>query len=686
MAQHFGGKWRSHSCTMSGSIWLLLVLTSPLVASFLPLRQLAPCEVIEMDASCTNLNLETVPDKLPEGIQKIDLSWNILQNLTQEGLAFYSSIHHLNLHSNKIQFIQPGLFKDMTSLKVLNLSRNYLDVFAVSKTHVGPLTAVEMLDLSGNGLFTGMTDYFLCDAPALLNLSLNSNSITKIAQNTFCGSLALRRIDFHNNVILEIENGAFDSLLQLSELDLSMNSISCIADFNLSQLKVLNLSKNSMESFQTTDSDLEYELLYLDLRENRIHYFPLIPRRNKLMYLDVSRNRLRSINTTGTAEEMELLRDVLAAPGQSAGSSRHQDFSRLVYLDMSYNQIKSIPKSFFCSMVSLEVLNVSNNCLGAFLVDQETPMNLLKTLDLSFNALQNFSLGLNSLRSLEELFLQGNFLQTIHPATFQTLPCIRYLHLQQNYLKVCATQRKPPNSPEADFTSHNPPGCVSFSSIPTLHFLYLSQNSLEALPPYAFYGTPLRLLDLSLNPGLEMHDDALSGLENSLSHLSLKENHMPELKPDLSLLGNLKFVDLSANKLTTFPLWNKQSSIESLNLQNNSLVTVQYETVVALERSLKVLYVGSNPLGCCSNLPFLLMLQQAAVTVPDIATATCLDAQGPEPVERNIGSVTQEQCQTLSRSWIIIVVVMMVVLIVALALIVKVCLPRKRRFNSSFKA
>ncbi|CDQ91962.1 unnamed protein product [Oncorhynchus mykiss] len=649
---------------MAAYLWLVLAIVSDVAESLLhPSRQLSHCQVVQNDVYCNDLNLRTVPAKLPHGIQKLDLSRNLLQNLTQEVLSIYTTVHHLNLHSNKIEFIQPGLFKDMTNLQVLDLSSNYLDVFAVLKTSIGPLAAVKRLDLSGNGLYTGMTDFFLSEAPELINLSLNGNSITKVGKETFCGSLALRNIDLHNNVILEIDDGAFDSLIHLSELDLSINSITCITDFNLSQLKVLNLSRNSMECFQTTDSDLEYELLYLDLRENKIHYFPVLPRKNKLIYLDLSRNRLMSINTTGTADEMEHFRDTL------------------MYLNMSYNQINSIPQSFFCSMVSLEHLNISNNCIRTFSVDQESPLNSLKILDLSYNALQKLSFGENTLRSLQELFLQGNVLRNIDSGRFQRLPSIRGLHLQQNYLKVCPSQRKPP---QTDHNSQDPSGCVSFASIPSLHILNLSGNSLEVLPPYAFNGTMLRLLDLSLNPGLDIHENSFSGLENFLTHLSLRENHITELNTDLSLLSSLKFVDLSTNKLSALPLWNKEPSIESLNLQNNNLVTLEYDTVVVLERTLKTLYMGSNPLSCCSNPRFLNMLQHSNVVVPDIATVTCHYMENSEIVELNIRSVTQEQCQKLDSksASIIVIVVMALVLIVVLV----VCHLRRRNLNSSFRA
>lgn len=644
--------------TMAAFQLLFPLLVSCVAASARPPRHLPPCQVVQMDVFCSDLSLRSAPVNLPHDVQMLDLSRNQVQNLTQETLAYHTGFHHLNLHSNKIHFIQPGLFKDMTDLKVLDLSKNHLNVFALSKINTGPLTAVESLDLSSNGLYTGMSDYFLADSPLLANLSLNSNSITKIAQNTFSGSSSLRKISLHNNVILEIEDGAFDSLDHLTELDLSKNSITCITDFNLCNLKVLNLSKNSMELFQSTTSTRPYKLLTLDLSENKMPYFPLLPRNNVLEYLDVSRNHLQSVNVTGDPEKQT-----------------NVYFSRLRYLDMSYNQLKSIPESFFYCMASLEVLNVSNNCISSFSITNEGLLQTVKIINLSYNSLQSLIFGENALQSLEKLFLNGNDLTTLDHQIFQRLPSIKHLQLQQNNLQICSS----------DQNHQDPPACVSFSSLRNLQFLYLSENNLRTLPANAFANTPLKLLDLSLNPGLDMDKDSLSGLEHSLVHLLLRENNISSLNTDLSSLRSLKHIDLSTNQLTVLPMWNKDSSIESLNLQHNNLVTLEYRTMLALEHSLKTLYMGSNPLSCCSNLDFLHMVQHSGVVVPDIETVTCVHEDYSEPV--NIEKVTKEMCHRPGiQNYIIAVVVIVLAVMIALALLVKCCHSRKRKPNRSFSA
>ncbi|KAM6907173.1 transforming growth factor beta activator LRRC32 [Xenentodon cancila] len=648
---------------------LFLLLASCVAASVSPRRQLSPCQVVQHDVFCSNLNLRGAPLNLPHLIQMLDLSQNRVQNLTQETLAFHTGFHHLNLHTNKIHFIQPGLFKDMTDLRVLDLSRNHLNVVANSRINIGPLTAVESLDLSGNGLSAGMTDYFLADSPALTNLSLNSNSITKIAQNTFSGSLSLRKISFHNNVILEIEDGAFEPLDNLTELDLSKNSIMCIKDFNLYNLVVLNLNKNSIDNFQSTQSSRLFKLRSLDLSENKMLDFPLLPETNMLEYLDISRNQLHTINVTGSTEEETV-----------------PNLSFLRFLDMSYNQLQSVPESFFSCMRSLEFLNISKNCISSFSVTNEDLLRRVKVIDLSYNSLQTLNFKENSLQCLEKLFLQGNDLTVLDHQIFQRLPNIRCLQLQQNNLKICDPEQNQ-HEPGTSQNHLQPPGCVSLTSVKNLLFLNISENNLRSLCANAFVNTPLKLLDLSFNPGLELHNRSLAGLDHSLVHIFLKDNNISSLNTELSSLKSIKHVDLSTNQLSRLPRLHKDSSVESLNVQNNNLVTLDHQTIRALEHSLKTLYMGSNPLSCCENIGFLHMVRHSRVVVPDIEAATCIHDEHSEPI--SIENVTKEMCHRPEASnYIRFFVVLLIVALVCslVVVVVKCCHLRRQTHMRSFYA
>uniref|UniRef100_A0A3P9KHR6 Leucine rich repeat containing 32 n=2 Tax=Oryzias latipes TaxID=8090 RepID=A0A3P9KHR6_ORYLA len=642
--------------TMAALQLLFLPLVSCMAASAHPPGRLPPCQVVQMDVFCSNLRLRGVPVNLPRDVQTLDLSRNQVQNLSRETLGFHTGFHRLNLHANKIHFIQPGLFKDMPDLRVLDLSRNHLSVFAVSKVNVGPLYALKSLDLSGNGFYTGMSDSFLADSPSLESVSLSDNSITKVTQDTFRGLLSLKKINLHNNVILEIEDGAFDFLQNLTELDLSKNSITCIKDFNLNTLKVLNLSKNSLEDFQSTSPDIDFELVSLDLSENKILYFPLLPKKNVLEHLDISRNRIQTVT-------------------ESLEKQTHLSFEKLRYLDMSYNNLKDIPERFFRCMTSLEILNMSHNCISSFSITNESVLQKAKVINLSYNSLQSLHFKKNTLHYLRKLYLQGNDLKMLDQQIFQSLPNIRHLQLQENNLRICSS----------DEDQQDPPGCVFFHSIHSLRFLNISENNLRTLPSKAFENTPLRFLDLSLNPGLDMQKGSLYGLEDSLAYLLLKESNLSSLNTELSSLRSLRHVDLSTNQLDSLPLLNKESSIESLNLQNNNLVTLDQNTIVDLERSLKTLYMGSNPLSCCENLGFLHIVRHSTVTVPDLEMVTCSHQDHSEPV--NIGKVTQEMCRgPYVPNYTTVIVVMVVILMLLLGLLVKCCHLRRQKHSRSFSA
>lgn len=544
---------------------------------------------------------------------------------------------------------------------------------AVLKKHVWPLSNIQKLDLSGNGLSTDIFDYILRDAPALTNLSANENSITKIGNGTFSGSPSLRNIDLHNNVILEIEEGTFDSLLNLTDLDLSVNSISCITDFNLFQLRSLNLSKNSMTSFQSIDSGQEFELLYLDLSENKMHYFPVLPRMNKIIYLDLSSNQLHSLNSTGPEDELQyfnIMEGLTISPRHS--SKTHQMIPNLLYLDLSYNQLKSVSPDFFSSLEDLETLNISNNCLDNFMVNNEIPLNALKTLDLSFNNLQNLTFEENTLRALETIYLQGNFLRMLDSGLFH-LPSITNLHLQFNELSICGPQ---PNQ-----TSD----CISLFSIPTLRYLYLSANKLTSLPAHAFQGSPLLILDLSLNPNMKISEKALSGLEWSLTHLYLRENQLEMLNISLPALRSLKVLDLTNNQLDGLFLGSRDSAIEILNLQNNKIKVLDSYTVLALQKTITNLYLASNPLMCCENMHLISLVRQGHVSIDN---AMCQYTRDAGYGEVNIRDVKSEHCVTLNSKVLVIAMIAVLVLGLMIVLLValKLCHSRSHRFGNGYKA
>ncbi|XP_050189681.1 transforming growth factor beta activator LRRC32-like [Myiozetetes cayanensis] len=640
------------------------------------------CEMANSQAFCRNKDLHQIPHELHLNINKIDLSGNLIQSIPEMPLSFYTSLQCLDLSSNQISFITPGVFAHMMSLLEINLANNHLYELAQNGTEgIGLLPKVEIMDLSHNSLYNGMAEYFIKQAPTLRYLSLAENSIVMISHKMFQGSPSLVEIDLQSNIIMEIEEGAFETLVNLSKLNLSTNSITCISDFNLRQLEILDLSRNSIEIFHITRSDDEYSLRCLDLSENKLLHFPVFPQVNKLVTLNLSNNLIQltaeSTHNKKDYMESEWLDGSFHLDQKQSRNTSSPYLSQLVYLDLSYNEIKSIPDKFFESMLSLHTLNLSKNCLQAFLVTYDNALMSLTVLDLSYNALQNLLLDAGVLSNLKELYIQNNHLQTLQSDIFSSLPSLRLLNLQSNNISLCSMYSGLAKQRLAGEES----GCVSFVDSPSLQYLYLADNMLNTLPACSFYKTSLIVLDLTMNPGLKIELKALSGLEKSLEYLYLHGNSLMDLNIDLPCFSHLKHLNLSENQLNWLPKWGSDSPLEVLDLRNNKFSTLQNSNILALENSLKNLYLTGNPLDCCGNIWLSSMIQNKNVQIPNMEHLTCQYTQNFGYQEDTyIWNIRPEDCEKEDPKKINILIILTFVLVLSVIIIgAGVCIGQDNR-------
>lgn len=657
---------------------VLLAVVKQGTPSHRPLEK-SPCvtvnETAKMVASCQNKSLSQVPVELHLGIQYLNLSRNDLKNITNFPLSLYSSLEILDLSSNKISLIEPHTFTNMSRLKEINLSDNNLDRIDYSKSPgIGLLPNVQKLDLSGNSLYTDMTWYFLQNAPRLYYLSLVGNSIIMINPETFPGTPLLSEVDLRNNIIMDIEEGSFDHLVHLRKINLAMNSITCISRFNLRQLESLNLSKNSIQTFHTSDSEEEYHLKHVDLSDNKLVHFPILPTVNNLITLNLSMN-LISFDENTSHVELAWLEE------EESRNTTMVNLLQLTHLDLSYNNIKSIPEDFFSSMPMLKFLNLSQNCMEYFTFGHTVTLNFLEELDLSGNSLQNMSLAALSLPNLKTLHLQNNKLHFTESRTFQGLPNIAYINLQNNNVELCGLTRELP-------TQNMEKGqCISFFNISSLQHLNLRENMLQVIPERTFYGTSLTFLDVSGNLGLVIAKDALKGLENSLEVLHLEDNAIFHLNIDLPLLVQLRYLNLSGNHLTWLPTWKRNCQLETLDLSNNSFSNLKDSNIPVLENTLRILSLTGNPLSCCENSWIIHMVRKNTVTITALDAITCHNSNGQKE-EIMLEQKSLENCEkddVKNTNTVIILTVVLVSLVTVVGIGSLACYCRQK-LNQQFKA
>ncbi|XP_007939105.1 transforming growth factor beta activator LRRC32 [Orycteropus afer afer] len=651
---------------------LLAMMTLSLATS--QRREKGPCKMVDKEILCQGLGLLQVPSMLPLDVESLNLSGNQLKKILVSPLGFYTALRHLDLSTNEINFLQPGVFQALPHLEYLNLAHNHLAV----GNGLGPLPQVTSLDLSGNSLYSGLVEQLLGEAPALRTLSLAENSLTRLARHTFWGMPALERLDLHSNVLMDIEEGAFEALPHLVHLNLSRNSLTCISDFSLQQLLVLDLSCNSIEAFQAApEPQAEYQLTWLDLRENKLLHFPDLAALPRLTYLNVSNNLIRlpvkrSQGSEGVRAPSEGW-SALPVSNPSWNTSTHP-LSQLLNLDLSYNEIELVPEGFFEPLTSLRFLNLSRNCLQAFEARLAGSLPCLVFLDLSHNALEALELSARTLGALRTLLLQANALQDLAPSTFASLANLQRLNLQGNRVSPCGGPGEPA-----------PSGCVAFSGISSLRILNLVDNEIEKLWAGAFLHTPLTELALSANPGLDVAVGALAGLEASLEVLELQGNGLAILQVDLPCFSCLKQLNLAENRLSHLPAWTQAVSLEVLDLRNNSFSLLPGSAMGGLETSLRRLYLQGNPLSCCGNGWLAAQLHQGRVDVDATQGLICRFGSQEEVF---LSHVRPEDCEKgeLKNINLIIILTSALVSAILLTTLATCCCFRRQKFNQQYKA
>ena len=227
-------------------------------------------------------------------------------------------------------------------------------------------------------------------------------------------------------------------------------------------------------------------------------------------------------------------------------------------LDMSNNNMWSLPMNSLCSLSSLESINMSNN-------------HLLDITDLglaSDNACQR-------LAAIKELDVSGNFISSLRNGDLEsTASSLKRLDLSGNRLTYLSDE--------------------SLYSMTNLEVLKLADNQLSALgPPLFNMSQQLKELHLQNNSLTLVTPELFNGLEH-LVLLNLSYNAIAShlLSHDtFAGLSNLKILDLSHNQITDLSFVQELQNLETLVLDHNQLETLQ-----DLPKNLKTLSVAHNHL------------------------------------------------------------------------------------------
>ncbi|XP_067898771.1 immunoglobulin superfamily member 10 [Heterodontus francisci] len=185
-----------------------------------------PCACyMPTEVHCTFRYLSAVPESIQTDVERINLGYNNLMELTSDNFAGLKSLELLMLHSNKIQEIPDKAFKDLQSLQVLKMSYN--KVKALNRE-----------------TFHGLRN--------IVRLHMDHNSVEFINPEAFYGLTSLKLLHLEGNMLQELHRDTFVTF-RFSRI------------FKMSSIKHIYLSDNALTSIS---SDLlsyipEIESIYL---------------------------------------------------------------------------------------------------------------------------------------------------------------------------------------------------------------------------------------------------------------------------------------------------------------------------------------------------------------------------------------------------------------------------------------
>ncbi|NXG41223.1 TLR7 protein, partial [Psilopogon haemacephalus] len=288
--------------------------------------------------------------------ETLDLSRNNIFFINPLDFRDLSSVKCLNLSDNAIsQTLNGSEFSYLSGLKYLDYSNNRIDL--LYSTAFQELKFLEILDLSYNKhyfLAEGVTHVlgFVKNLAHLKKLMMNENAIST-SISTGMESQSLQILEFRGNRLdvlwrdgTNIYLSFFKNLTRLEQLDISSNSLSFLRQEVFEalppELRILNLTNNKMKSFNW----------------GRLQHL------KKLETLDLSNNLLATVpqelsNCSSTLHTLMLRNNRI----QHLTKHFLRGASKLEHLDLSSNKIQIIKKSSFPESVinNLRMLLLHNN-------------------------------------------------------------------------------------------------------------------------------------------------------------------------------------------------------------------------------------------------------------------------------------------------------------------------------------
>lgn len=375
-------------------------------------------------------------------LKKLEMRMNFIINYNMSSLGMLPSLTSLDLSQNMLSYL-PCNASSGSSLEqgVQDPSRyNYLSDVPTLSTHIDQ-TATESDMCTSDNIVFEMWHFKRIFCQNNLTINLSQNNVIFLHEEVFHGMENVVCLNLSYNYASQtIKGGLFSQLKSLVYLDMSYNRVDLYFEEAFSELnrtlKVLDLSQNEyhfrmkgMGHHLGFIHNLTY-LEVLNLEDNSIgmRIDPRL-RSDSLKYMYFSGNSL----------------DLMWEKEGQTYLHFFQDLRKLIYLDISRNQLHSVEKPILCNLpVSLQAVSISNNLLNYFSWPSLTCLGNLSHLNLSGNLISSLPDVTEFPPDFSLLDLSNNLISNLPLKFFSGAKALQCLYLNNNQLKELNHQLLPP--------------------------------------------------------------------------------------------------------------------------------------------------------------------------------------------------------------------------------------------------
>ena len=368
--------------------------------------------------------------------------------------------------------------------------------------------------------------------------------------------------------------------------------------WGLKELRVLNLTRNSLSTLMDTNFKGINALRHLDLSYNHIESVPSAVFRyvRHLHSLSLANNRIETLVTR-----------------------IFFGLTRLEHLDLSHNPLGVIQPELFSDIPVLKKFSCAGCKLNEVSGDTLMMVPEVKDLDLRNNYLLEIPDGLLTLTNLMSLKLDGNQISHVAEYTFTDSPVTHV------------------------FLSHNSITNIELGAFinSSISHLDISYNRLSDLVSGGFSDVLSTIRDLQIS-GNPLQTDQLFELlqqAHQLHHLGMGDIGLSEVPNVIGHGRGLHSLNLSSNFLSNIPreIFISSPKLRLLDLSNNEFegINVDVLDAMSLSKELRILRLENNPWQCddCHVAPLLQWLQHSPDQESGCSESkvwTCLRCVGPK--------------------------------------------------------